>query len=105
MEKEWLRLLNEAQNFFKHADIDSNGILEFSPEQTESFLYDATRIYMELTREKPSNMIVFRTWFFLKNPQMLAEPSKQEFSKIGWNPNDKSKAFDFIKFIEEGKTP
>jgi hypothetical protein len=48
--KEARAKLNEAANFFKHADHDHNDILEFSLEPTELLMYDAVRKYREITR-------------------------------------------------------
>lgn len=101
MEGEWFNLLNEAQNFFKHADRDPKGILEFNPAQTESFLYDASRIYMELTKEKPSNMLAYRAWFFLRNPEILDEATRNQYLATGYNSNNKSSFFDLIKLFDK----
>jgi hypothetical protein len=43
--------LNEAVNFFKHADRDRAEVLEFKQEQTELFLFDACQKYRLLTSE------------------------------------------------------
>jgi hypothetical protein len=39
--------LNAPENFFKHADRDPNGILEFDPELTELMLMDACSYFKE----------------------------------------------------------
>src|SRR5437764_9562250 len=35
-EKEVMRLMTESENFFKHADRDPEGVIDFSPESNES---------------------------------------------------------------------
>lgn len=57
--------LNEAANFFKHADRDHDGVLEFVPGQTELLLYDAVRKYRELTGESVPILGVYDAWFWL----------------------------------------
>src|SRR5271163_1574815 len=34
-QKEYLKKINEAENFFKHADRDPNELLDFNPETTD----------------------------------------------------------------------
>jgi hypothetical protein len=55
--------LNEAENFFKHADRDHDTLLEFNPEQTEMKLLDATNNYYKLTGEHTPLMHIYNTWF------------------------------------------
>jgi hypothetical protein len=59
------RKLNEATNFFKHADRDHNDVLEFRQETTELFLYDAVRKYRELSGEILPVLGVYDIWFWL----------------------------------------
>jgi hypothetical protein len=47
-------LLNQAENFFKHADRDHDATLEFSPKEAEMLLWDACSKYWELTGEQPT---------------------------------------------------
>ncbi len=57
------RRLNEATNFFKHADRDHDGVLDFSLGPTELLLYDACRKYRELTGETVPLLAVFDVWY------------------------------------------
>ena len=57
--------LNEAQNFFKHADRDRDGSLDFRPETTELLLVEACERYFALTGEGVPTFDVFRAWFML----------------------------------------
>ncbi len=57
--------LNEAQNFFKHADRDSAETLAFSPTQTELILHDACHKYWELASELVPFFAVYQAWFWL----------------------------------------
>ncbi|MDO8795450.1 MAG: hypothetical protein Q7J25_12600 [Vicinamibacterales bacterium] len=57
--------LNEAANFFKHADRDHDEVLEFSLAPTELLLYDAVRKYRELTGELVPVLAVYDAWFWI----------------------------------------
>lgn len=59
------RRLNDAANFFKHADRDHDEVLEFSRGPTELLLYDAVRKYRELTGETVPVLGVYDVWFWL----------------------------------------
>ena len=62
------RLLNEAANFFKHADRDSLAVHDFDPAQTEIFLVDACYKFRELTGEVVQVLGVYCTWYMLAHP-------------------------------------
>ena len=71
--------LNEAQNFFKHADRDHEGVLDFRPEATELFLLDACERYFVLTGEAVPSFDVFRAWFMIGGAGVnLVLPAEQE---------------------------
>lgn len=89
-------LLNQAQNFFKHADRDAEATLEFQPHETEILLLDAVWTYRRLARERLPLLGVFELWGFLtfgatfvtyggveasdpSTRQRLASLSRQEF--------------------------
>lgn len=72
--------MKEAENFFKHADNDPDGMLIFDPAYTELLLLDACEKYHELTQDKVPSMIVFRLWFLVeagKNWVMSPEWERQ----------------------------
>ena len=68
---EFSRRLSEAKNFFKHADKDPEGIIEFIPETTTFFLWDACNMYKVLTTDFPPLFQTFVLYFNLKNPEIL----------------------------------
>jgi hypothetical protein len=55
--------INSVRNFFKHADRDPEGELEFFPEMTEPIMADACRTYMDLTGESVAIFHCFLWWF------------------------------------------
>jgi hypothetical protein len=63
--------LNEAENFFKHADRDHDGVHDFSPALSELFLLDASTHYYQLTSESPPLFKVYRAWFIANNPDFF----------------------------------
>ena len=46
-----LSLVARPENFFKHADRDPDGVIEFRPSLTKFFLFDAVEMYRQLTVE------------------------------------------------------
>ena len=60
-----IRKLNEAENFFKHADRDHAEVLEFRQEPTELLLFDACQKYRQLTNEVLPVLAVYEAWWHL----------------------------------------
>jgi len=71
--KDWIRLINKAQNFFKHADKDDTDIIEFSSETTAFLIFGAVEMYRHLTGGIFHEAQVFTMWFFLKYEDFLLE--------------------------------
>lgn len=63
--------MNREQNFFKHADKDPDGVLEFNPDIVPFTLYDGTVMYRKLTGRILREGAAFGLWFVLKYPQFL----------------------------------
>ena len=70
--KMFREMLNEAKNFFKHADKDPDAVVEFNPETNEYYLLDACETYEILTGEKYPHFIIFRGWFCSKYSHILS---------------------------------
>jgi hypothetical protein len=66
--------LNEAENFFKHADKDPDDALKFRPVQTDLLLWDGCQKYRELTSEAVPMLTLFITWYVLNNPELYILP-------------------------------
>lgn len=69
--------INEAQNFFKHANRDHTAVLEFNPDDTEFIAVDACLKYVELTGEYPPLFQIFNGWMKLTHPEMFTLPESQ----------------------------
>jgi hypothetical protein len=104
-QKEYLAIVNKAQNFFKHSDKDPKEIIEFDPDSTTLFLLSAVKLYIELTKEKPNNMLIYTHWFALMYPDLLKDEYKEEYKyrRSQLNPADRSKFLDLIHILDKSK--
>lgn len=57
-----MAFLNAPENFFKHADRDPDGILEFDPQLTELMLMDACSYFKEKPGFKPKHFDAIKVW-------------------------------------------
>jgi hypothetical protein len=69
-QKEWIRALNAARNFFKHADKDPDDQLEFNEDTNESLLLDSVLILSEIDHQALSEAKVFIGWFTTAHPEL-----------------------------------
>jgi len=72
-EKEWLKALNKAQNFFKHADNDPSEIYELNAKGVHMHMFSAVEAFQRLTKKLFVQAFVFEIWFFANNPKLLKE--------------------------------
>ena len=94
--KEFIKLMNEAENFFKHADRDSEGTYTFRPRQTEILLWDAVETYKKLTGEMTPLIGLYRGWFMMHNRHIfngMPETNKKTLQSLGYDPSDRGKYF------------
>lgn len=82
-QKEVRNKLNEAENFFKHADNDPTGVLQFSPSLTELMIWEACMAYFQLSGEQLILAKVFNAWFSVRNPHLfrLTEEQQRQISR------------------------
>jgi hypothetical protein len=78
--KEMLRAVAQDENFFKHADRDPDGLLDFKPITTTFFLMDAVLTYEALTGERPPILRAFQMWMMLQNPGLVKEESRADWT-------------------------
>ncbi len=69
---------NKARNFFKHADVDPEGVVEFNSESSELELWDACRMYQTLTGELPPILGVYMAWFHIHHENLLILTPEQK---------------------------
>jgi hypothetical protein len=72
-QKDYEKLLNEEQNFFKHAGRDLNEVLDFNSRTTEFWLLDCIMMIGRLTngRHALREFWAFTIWFELSRPEYL----------------------------------
>ncbi|HMN15391.1 MAG TPA: hypothetical protein PKD55_24000 [Bellilinea sp.] len=90
--KEWRKILNAPRNFFKHADKDPDGTLEFDEKVNETLLLDACITLTELSEQGLSEANVYLGWFTTANPELRAALSKNQIGEYAArnniSPND-----------------
>lgn len=79
---EFKKKMNEAENFFKHADRDHNKSIVFRPAFTEFFLLGAIHKYRELTSESVPLFQLFDTWHMIVNPSIYILPPEIERLRV-----------------------
>jgi len=98
--KDWVNALNAPRNFFKHADRDPQGVLEFDPSVNISTLLDAVLLCGSLSNEYLSAANVFMGWFTTKFPEMRNSISNNQIGEFavhnGISPDDKAKFLELI---------
>ena len=57
-----IAFLNAPENFFKHADRDPCGTLEFDPQLTELMLMDACSYFKEKAEFRPKHFDAIKVW-------------------------------------------
>jgi hypothetical protein len=73
-----MQKINEAENFFKHADRDHESTLDFNPEASDMLLVDACTQYEKLTGELPPLFLIHRTWFMANHPDFFNFPEESK---------------------------
>jgi hypothetical protein len=68
--KRWITDINAARNFFKHADTDPDGILEFDERENVRVLLDAVAVLGQFDGVEAPEANVFMGWFTTAHPGM-----------------------------------
>lgn len=106
MHAEYLKAISEAENYFKHAKKDAHKLLTFNPETTDFLLFDAVEMYMQLTREQPEDMSIYRAWFLFNHPTIISDDMKKELAEKNINYMQYSRTTNKQRFymnIKEAK--
>ena|SRR3989344_7680571 len=69
--------MNEAENFFKHANRDHDATLTFNPDESEMLIVDACSQYYKLTGEDLPLFVVFRGWYIANHQDLFVLPEEQ----------------------------
>jgi len=98
---EFLKMMNEPENFFKHANKDPEAILKFYIGPTEMLLWDVVAMYQQLTQEVTPLMRVYYLWYFSKYPDVLMDsPEANWFKKsileFNLDPNNRAQFLSYL---------
>lgn len=98
--KDWINALNAPRNFFKHADKDPQGTLEFDESDNIDTLLDAVLLYWTVSDEHLSSANVFMGWFTTKHPKMRNAVSGNQIGEYAVrnniSPEDKAAFLELI---------
>ncbi|MDP2642686.1 MAG: hypothetical protein Q8P62_02490 [Candidatus Peregrinibacteria bacterium] len=105
---EFWHMLNDPENFFKHANKDPEGILKSYTGNTEMLLWDVCTMYQQLTNELPPLVRVYFLWYFSKDPDTLANtPDNTEYKnmirELNLDPSNKQKFLEYLPYAEKIK--
>lgn len=102
--EEFQGLINAAQNFFKHADRDTDETFDFYYDGTKFYMLDAIEMLFKLRHSLPKELFIFRTWLYLNYPQFFLDSATQEMlgSLGGMLGNDLN---DFPLILEALRSP
>jgi hypothetical protein len=72
--------INDAENFFKHANRDPERIMKFNPAKTDILIMDACLRYHEITSERHPRFFLFHIWYMLNFPHhFILTPEIEEY--------------------------
>jgi hypothetical protein len=98
-EKVFRDKVNEAENFFKHADRDPEATLKFNPSQTELLLLDVCLKYQHMTKTSPPLVLTFQMWYMLKHPDLFTLPP--EVQAMLTQAHEEYRSLSPAQFLEE----
>jgi hypothetical protein len=96
MRKQYLHVVNEAENFFKHADRDPESTYAFKPDWSNFLLIDACEAYWRLTGERRPILTLYMTWFRIRHPQYYEEVPQASYLHKEYREEDR------LLFFREG---
>lgn len=90
LRKKVLVKVNEAKNYFKHADRDTKEVLSWNPKVSEYFIWDATSLHRQLAGvQQTPEVLIYSLWFRLHHDDMWTEASGEASSIDTVLPNAK----------------
>lgn len=95
--KEFLKKMNEAENFFKHPDRDPGEALAFSPRITELLLWEAGDTYQRLTGELTPLIHLYRGWFIMHHMDVfneMPEDLKLKIQSVAYKESQRTEYFN-----------
>lgn len=104
--KEFWNMINDPENFFKHADRDPEGLLKFYTGNTEMLLWDVCLMYQNLVDELPPLVRIYYLWYYSSYPGQLADTSETEAYKKGLTDlnldcGNRTKFLEYFKYAQK----
>jgi hypothetical protein len=82
--REFNNVFKEAANFFKHADRDPDGAIEFSPGLTSLFIYFAIKGLESCGVTPAHEFTIFTFWLLVRTPEaMMPEDTQKMIAERG----------------------
>jgi hypothetical protein len=76
LKKDFFKKINEARNFFKHAENDPEATLSWNPYLSTFFIWDATCLYRRLCPgEMPCEILIFSAFFRVQHSELWKDKS------------------------------
>ncbi len=85
--------LRNPQNFFKHV---TGKTIDFNPELSQYFIWDACQLYEKITGEKVKSFQIFHWWFGIKHKEFFPK-----LDKLMWQKNIDFEIEDRLTFYSE----
>jgi hypothetical protein len=99
--KQWINVLKRPQNFFKHADSDPDGFLEFHPQNNIGFIMFAAGGLRLLGEQTSLAVNAFTFWLVINKPTWITPTYRKLFEeRIGVNDLQQLKAISKRNFFE-----
>jgi len=77
------KAFRDPQGFFKHADRNPDGILEYYPSHALALLWCAAEKYIELAKETPLEAAAVQWWITIHEPEILWPPYREQVKGFG----------------------
>jgi hypothetical protein len=98
LHKKIIDKVNEAKNYFKHADRDTEETLSWNPKLSEYFIWDSTSLHRQLVGVKQiPEITIYSLWFRLHHDDMWVEANGEASSLDVLLPNSKNEFADLSK--------
>lgn len=70
-----LKKINSYKNFFKHADTDPDGVIDFDPSMSKYLIWDTIKLYEKSGNLISDEMFVFSVLFRIEEAHLWESPS------------------------------
>lgn len=99
--QDFFRKLNAPANFFKHADKDPDGNIEFNEFQTEYMILSCCQNYKLITDDLSIAMTCFSYFMMIKHPRLIKEEYKndKEMREIKSAIKDSTNHYGLLEFF------